>query len=165
AAELFLMDDGVLAACDPRLLQLLDEGAEVALCATDAEARGVAPAERGPRFGSQWDHACMIRDARTIVALTGVRPARSEPPDGPSRRVAVHLTRDARHPKTAQALRSAIGYASARLDVRVVVGLKARALVEHHDHPRDLLRALATLRALGCPLGPEPASADVEVVW
>jgi hypothetical protein len=170
-AELFLMDDGVLAARDPRLLALYDDGAEVVLCATDAEAHGLQPSARGPRFGSQWDHACMIRDARELVTLTGGPARRSRPPENAApRRVAVHLTREAGHPKTAQALRSAVGYAAAHLDVRVVVEPAAHALLDGDGHAPPIVRALAALRALGCAVATAcaedgAAACDVEVAW
>src|SRR5689334_23831325 len=101
------MDDGVRAASEARLVAAIDDGLEATLCAMDAEARGVAPVAGGPRFGSQWDHACMVRDARRVVAMTGGRIDDNDvdAPAGPGRRVAVRLTRDAKDPKTAQALR------------------------------------------------------------
>ncbi|HEX6836591.1 MAG TPA: hypothetical protein VF334_08465, partial [Polyangia bacterium] len=55
-AQLFLMDDGVRAAADSRLLAAIDDGLDASLCAMDAEVRGVAASAGGPRFGSQWDH-------------------------------------------------------------------------------------------------------------
>src|SRR5262249_28619707 len=72
-AQLFLMDQGVRAAAAPRLIAAIDDGLEAVLCAADAEARGVAPVAGGPRFGSQWDHATMVREAARVVAMTGGR--------------------------------------------------------------------------------------------
>jgi sulfur relay (sulfurtransferase) complex TusBCD TusD component (DsrE family) len=170
--QLFLMDDGVHAAVDARVRALLDEGAEIALCAMDAEARGLRESDGpafGVRFGSQFDHAVMMREARRVIALTGVGLAaddRTPARDG-TRRIAVTITRDARHYKTAQALRSAVGYAAADLHVTVRVGSQARALLAHHDHPPAILRALGTLRGLGHAIvsTDAPADADLEVTW
>jgi hypothetical protein len=169
-AQLFLMDDGVRAAGAPRLRAAIDDGLEAALCAMDAEARAVTPVDGGPRFGSQWDHAVMVRDAARVVAMTGGRIDDNEVDAAGPRRVAVRLTRDSGHPKIGQALRSAVGYAAADLAVIVVVEPPARALLAHEDHPPALLRALATLRGLGHRFVEVPAanvrvSCDVEVSW
>ena len=96
---LFLMDEGVRA--DVRALT--DGGVEVTLCAMDAEARGVKEDPHGARFGSQYDHAVMIRDARRIVSLAGGAIEDRTPPEG-MRHVAVRTGR-----KPAQALRAAVG--------------------------------------------------------
>jgi hypothetical protein len=167
-ATLFLMDEGVRAAGDPRLRALLDDGAEVSLCAMDAEARGIAADDRGPRFGSQYDHAVLVRDARRVVSLTGAgAPVEDHTPAGEgTRRVLVRLTRDARHPKIAQALRAAAGYAAVDLSVTVLVEPDASALLSHGDHPPQVLRAIATLRGLGHTItaGQAPP-ADVVITW
>lgn len=194
-AQLFLMDEGVRVAADPRLRAAIDDGLEASLCAMDAEARGVQPVSGGPRFGSQFDHAVMIRDATRVVAMTGGRIDDNEAFLAPEergfatgsgeavlleghaqargverRRVAVRLTRAAGHPKVAQALRSAVGYAAVELDVTLVVEPPARELLVHEGHPASLLRALGTLRALGHRVVEvaSPAtrvSCDVEVSW
>ena len=170
-AQLFLMDDGVRAAPAPSLLAAIDDGLDVALCAMDAEARGVAQVEGGPRFGSQWDHAVMVRDAARVVAMTGGRIDDSDGgAPGAGRRVAVRRTRNAAHDKTRQALRSAVGYATADLSVVVVVEPPARELLRHDEHPADVLRAIATLRGLGHRfvevVSPSTrVSCDVEVSW
>lgn len=171
-AQLFLMDDGVRAAGDPALRAAIDDGLDAALCAMDAESRDVVFVDGGPRFGSQWDHAVMIRDAARLVAMTGGRIDDNEilVPRGPGRRVAVRLTREAEHEKTAQALRSAVGYAAADLAVTIVIEPPARALLAHEDHPPSLLRAIATLRGLGHRfveiLSPsQRVSCDLEVSW
>jgi hypothetical protein len=178
-AQLFLMDEGVRAAADPRLRAAIDDGLEAALCAMDAEARGVAFVDGGPRFGSQFDHAVMLRDAVRVVAMTGGRIDDNEAAllheaararGVGRRRVAVRLTRAAEHPKVAQALRSAVAYAAVELDVTIVVEPPARALLAHDDHPAPLLRALGTLRALGHRLvevaSPSTrVSCDVEISW
>jgi hypothetical protein len=166
STHLFLMDDGVRLATDPRLVSLLDDGLDLTVCAMDAETRKVTPAD-GVRLGSQYDHAVLVRDASTIVALTGAGRDEHRPRAGERRVVAVRLTRDAHHKKTAQALRSAVGYAACGLDVFVVVDKAARALLRHDDHPPALLRALATLRGLGRPIvdSGEPRPFDVEVRW
>lgn len=70
---LFLMDDGVGYASDARLKALIDAGAEVALCAMDAEARGVSCAEAaaaGVLIGSQYDHARLLRDSEHFLSFT-----------------------------------------------------------------------------------------------
>jgi hypothetical protein len=165
---LFLMDEGVRAAGDARLRALIDDGAEVSLCAMDAEARAVAADDRGPRFGSQYDHAVLVRDARRVVSLTAAdTPIENHTPAGDgTRRVLVRLTRDARHPKTAQALRAAAGYAAVDLSVTVLVEPAASALLSHADHPPQVLRAIATLRGLGHRItaGQAPP-ADVVITW
>lgn len=186
-AQLFLMDEGVRAAGDPGLRAAIDAGLDAALCAMDAEARGIAPVAGGPRFGSQYDHAVMVRDAARVVAMTGGRiddndvaapapgdaPATGDPATGDpaaKRRVAVRLTRGPSHPKTAQALRSAVGYAAVGLAVTIVVEPPARALLVHDDHAPAVLRAVATLRGLGHRFVEVAATAtrvscDVEVSW
>ena len=137
----------------------------------DAEARGVAPLLGGPRFGSQWDHATMVRDAVRVVAMTGGRIDDSDgATPGPGRRVAIRLTRDAGNPKIAQALRSAVGYAAADLSVIVVVEPPARALLQHDEHAPAVVRAIATLRALGhrfveVATTNHRVSCDLEVSW
>ncbi len=169
---LFLMDDAVLGAHDPRLHALIDQGAEVSLCAMDAESRGITPRDRGPRFGSQYDHATLVRDSARIIALTGVRIDDSRPVRAGSRQVAIRITRDAHHAKTKQALRSAAGYAALDLQVTVLVEPAARALLAHTDHDALTLRAITTLRGLGhalmgatpglLPTGQQP---DLVVTW
>ena len=175
-AQLFLMDDGVRAAGDARLRAAIDDGLEAALCAMDAEARGVGHVDGGPRFGSQFDHAVMVRDAARVVAMTGGRIDDNEAalleaarPDA-RRRVALRLTRGPEHPKVAQALRSAVAYAAVELDVVIVVEPAARALLASDAHAPPILRALGTLRALGHRLvevaSPSTrVSCDVEVSW
>jgi hypothetical protein len=140
----------------------------------DAEARGIAPGAAlagGPRFGSQWDHATMVRDAMRVVAMTGGRIDDSDgAAPGPGRRVAIRLTRDANDPKIAQALRSAVGYASADLSVTIVVEPPARELLAHDAHTPAVVRAVATLRALGhrfveVATSNHRVACDVEVSW
>lgn len=170
-AQLFLMDEGVRAAGAPRLIAAIDDGLDATLCAMDAESRGVAPVAGGPRFGSQWDHAVMVREAARVVAMTGGRIDDSDgATPGRGRRVAVRLTRDARDPKVAQALRAAVGYAAADSSVVVVVEPAARALLASDEHAPALLRAIATLRGLGhrfveVATTNHRVSCDVEVSW
>jgi hypothetical protein len=170
-AQLFLMDEGVRAAGDARLAAAIDDGLDATLCAMDAEARGIAPTAGGPRFGSQWDHATMVRDAVRLVAMTGGRIDDSDgATPGPGRRVAVRLTREAHDPKIAQALRSAVGYAGVEMSVTVVVEPPARELLRHDEHARDVVRAIATLRALGhrfveVATSSHRVSCDIEVSW
>jgi hypothetical protein len=170
-AQLFLMDEAVRSAGEPRLHAAIDDGLEAALCAMDAEARGVTPSTGGPRFGSQWDHATMVRDAARVVAMTGGRIDDNEIVGAPApRRVAVRLTRDAADAKIAQGLRSAVGYAAADLAVIIVVEPPARALLAHDDHPAAVQKAIATLRALGhrfveVATSSHRVSCDLEVSW
>ena len=172
-AQLFLMDEGVRAAGEARLRAAIDDGLDASLCAMDAEARGIAPDTLigGPRFGSQWDHATMVRDAARVVAMTGGRIDDNDcATEGPGRRVAVRLGRDARDPKIAQALRAAVGYATAELSVIVVVEPPARELLLHDEHAPPIVRAMATLRALGhrfveVATSHQRVSCDIEVSW
>ncbi len=74
--SLFLMDDGVAYALDPRLALLVQAGVEVTLCAMDAEARGLSPKmietleAAGMRLGSQHDHARILRDSDRFLSFT-----------------------------------------------------------------------------------------------
>jgi hypothetical protein len=168
--QLFLMDDAVRVADHPLLAAAMSDGLEATLCATDAEARAVPPQCGGPRFGSQWDHAIMVRDAARVVAMTGERVSDARPVcGGADRRVAVRLARAADHPKTAQGLRTAVGYAACRLPVTVVVEPPAHSLLAPVPHPPSVARALATLHALArfIPVagGDDPVACDVEVTW
>jgi hypothetical protein len=170
-AQLFLMDEGVRAADAPALRAAIDDGLDASLCAMDAEARGLSATVGGPRFGSQWDHATMVRDAARVVAMTGGRIDDNDPGvPGPGRRVAVRLTRAAGDPKVAQALRAAVGYAAADLSVVVVVEPAARALLQRDDHAAPIVKAIATLRALGhrfveVATPNTRISCDIEVSW
>jgi hypothetical protein len=178
------MDDGVRAADAPALRAAIDDGLEATLCAMDAEARGITAATGGPRFGSQWDHAIMVRDAARVVAMTGGRiddnganeaneaavSSQLSAVSSRSRRVAVRLTREASHPKIAQALRSAVGYAGVEMAVILVVEPPARELFNREDHPPAVMRALSTLRALGHRFVEVDSTAtrvscDLEVSW
>ena len=70
---LFLMDDGVRYALDPRLAPLLRAGVEVTACATDAEARGLPAGvieSAGVLLGSQHDHAPLVRDSDRFLSFT-----------------------------------------------------------------------------------------------
>jgi hypothetical protein len=167
--QIFLMDDGVLAARDPRLRALLDQGADISLCAMDAEARSLSPDDGGPRFGSQYDHAQMIRDAARIVACTRAKIEESRPHVAERRRVQVSFTGDASDRATAQGLRAAVAYLGCDLRVGVVLEPAARALADR-DPPPELARHLATLRALDVVFFEPPGSGpppifDVRVSW
>jgi sulfur relay (sulfurtransferase) complex TusBCD TusD component (DsrE family) len=170
-ARLFLMDDGVRAAVDPRLRALVDDGLDAALCAMDAEARGVVEEDGGVRFGSQYDHAVLVRDATRLVAWTGhagdpvdVRPLPRTP-----RRVRVVVESPLR---AWQGLRAAAGYLAVDLAVEVALApTVAAALVDAAADEvadpvgragrRALRMFLATNRIVG--FGREPA--DVELRW
>jgi hypothetical protein len=170
-AQLFLMDEGVRAVGEARLRAAIDDGLDASLCAMDAEARGLVPVAGGPRFGSQWDHATMVREARRVVAMTGGRIDDNDgATPGPGRRVAVRLTRGAGDPKIAQALRAAVGYATAELSIIVVVEPPARDLLMSDAHSPQVVRAIATLRALGhrfveVATSSHRVSCDLEVSW
>jgi hypothetical protein len=167
-AALFLMDDGVALARDPRLAGLLAGGLDAALCAADAQARGLHDDGRGPRFSAQHEHARLVRDARRFVALCGVRVDDQRPRRDAGRTVRVRLTRPPDHPRTAQGLRSAVGYLAVDLTVEVRLEEAALALLLG-PQPDRVTRAVATLRAvprasLG-PAEPDAPPADVEVTW
>lgn len=71
--SLFLMDDGTGYAMDARVQPLLDAGVEVAMCAMDAERRGVdcvRAAAVGIVVGSQYDHARLVRDSDHFLSFT-----------------------------------------------------------------------------------------------
>jgi hypothetical protein len=158
-AHWFLMDDGIRAL--PALHDLIDSGSDVTVCATDAAGLEPVP---GVRYGSQYDHAVMVRTAARVIGLTGMglddhTPKRAE------RTVIVRVTRAA---KMAQALRSAVGYAGG--DLRVALLLEPDALSLATQPQAD--RALATLRSLDHPVvsvapGQYPARLrwDVEIRW
>jgi hypothetical protein len=157
----FLMDDGVRAI--EGLRSWIDRGADVTVCATDAAGLEPVP---GVRFGSQYDHAVMVRTARRLIALTGAgmddhSPKRAE------RTVIVRITREL---KLAQALRSAVGYAGGDLRVAVLTEPAVQQVIDHP--PAGAARALATLRSLDHPIVPVAAGEyparlrwDVEVTW
>jgi hypothetical protein len=158
-AALFLMDEAVRAAHEAPLRALLEAGADVSLCAMDAEAREVRALDGGPRFGSQYDHARLVRDAAEVVVLTPRRSAAFRPTHAAGRTVAVVLPADER--LAAQALRAAVGYAAVGLGVTVVTPDPA-ALIARTEPP--LARPLSTLRALGHQVAAS-AAADVEVAF
>jgi sulfur relay (sulfurtransferase) complex TusBCD TusD component (DsrE family) len=66
--RVFLMDDGVSVVGDPALAALAERGVELALCASDADARG-ACAPDVVTLGSQLDHAGFARDCDRWVTL------------------------------------------------------------------------------------------------
>ncbi len=162
-AQWFLMDDAVREL--PSLRQQIDAGADVTVCAADAAAFGVEPIA-GVRFGSQYDHAVMIRSVERVLALTGARiddhrPRRSE------RTVIVRVTRETR---LEQALRSAVGYAGGDLRVALLLEPAVQRAVEQPT--ASVARAIAALRGLDHPIvdvvaGEYPARLrwDVEVTW
>ena len=98
-------------------------------------------------------------------------------PQPAAKRVVVILRRDPQHPRTAQGLRSAVGYLTANLQLTIVLGGPAEALLP--DDPTlppalpVLRRHLDTLRALGHPvvlasridLCAVVAAADAVVTW
>ena len=70
---LFLMDDGVGYALEPRVTSFIDEGLEIALCAMDAEARGLdfrRAEAAGVIIGSQYDHGRLLRDSDRFLSFT-----------------------------------------------------------------------------------------------
>ena len=94
-----------------------------------------------------------------------------------AKHVVVVLHREPQHPRTAQGLRSAVGYLTANLRLTIVLGGPAEALWSSDCPPFPTLpllhRHLATLRALGHPVVLASASdlcalvagADVVVTW
>ncbi len=168
-ASVFLMDDAVEELANPRLASLLDAGHDLLYCATDAEARGAGEPLPGVRPGSQYDHARMVRDATRFIALTGGPRVDDHRPTGRRvRTVRVELTRAADHPKSAQALRTAVGYVGAGLRVCVALSTAATRLTEAHSQmSAAVARALSTLRALDhlvVPVDRAP-SCDLVVTW
>ena len=149
--RIFLMDDGVLAARE--LAPLIDDGVEIIACATDAEARGLAAGDTDVRFGSQYDHALMVRDATSLATFTGCGIDRVEIP---VKRVGIRLTRNL-HGKLHHGLRAALAYAALGMGVSVSVDEPARASLSHPE----LERALATLRRFGTSSG----TPDLEIRW
>jgi hypothetical protein len=174
-ARLFLMHEGVRAASDPRLRALVDEGLEAALCAMDAEARGVVEDEGGVRFGSQYDHAVLLRDAGRIVAWTGHRgdPVDARPAARARRRaVRVVIEAGPEEARAWQGLRAAAGYLAVDLDVEVaLLPTVAGALVDAAEREvadavgRAGRRALRAFVALGKLVGFGRGPADVELRW
>lgn len=71
AVRVFAMHDGVraLAAAPAAVAALLDDGVEVAACATSADRDGVALAPLGLAPGSQDDHAALVAGADRLVAF------------------------------------------------------------------------------------------------
>lgn len=94
-----------------------------------------------------------------------------------AKHVVVILRREPQHPRTAQALRSAVGYLTANLRVTLILGGPAEALLPLGLAPSPALPALArhlrTLQALGqrvvlassIELEAEVAAADAVVTW
>jgi hypothetical protein len=92
-----------------------------------------------------------------------------------AKHVVVLLRRPPQHPRTAQGLRSAVGYLTANLRVTVVLCGPAQALLaqEPCPAPPTLTRHLQTLRALGQTVAPQSAvdlgallaKADVVIPW
>lgn len=94
-----------------------------------------------------------------------------------AKHVVVILRRDPQHPRTAQGLRATVGYLTANLQITVVLGGPAEALLPGAGPPSPALPALRrhldTLRALGHPvvlassidLCALVAAADAVVTW
>ncbi len=94
-----------------------------------------------------------------------------------AKHVVVILRREPQHPRTAQALRSAVGYLTANLRVTLVLGGPAEALLQLCFAPSPALPALGrhlrTLQALGqrvvlassVELATVVAAADAVVAW
>jgi hypothetical protein len=94
-----------------------------------------------------------------------------------AKHVVVILRREPQHPRTAQALRSTVGYLTANLRITLVLGGPAEALLPPGGPPAPALPALGrhllTLRALGqevllasrIDLGALVAAADAVVTW
>lgn len=94
-----------------------------------------------------------------------------------AKHVVVILRREPQHPRTAQALRSAVGYLTANLRVTLVLGGPAEALLALGLAPSPALPALGrhlrTLQALGqqvvlasaIELEAVVAAADAVIAW
>ncbi len=119
-SRLFLMDDGVLAADDPRIDTLILDGNDVILCAMDAEARGVGEREGGPQAGSQYDHAVLVRDAARLVTFSrvGRDPSDSTVALTVPRQVLVEIA--APDALASSALRAAMAFGALGLEVTVL---------------------------------------------
>jgi hypothetical protein len=137
----------------------------VTVCATDAARLGVEPTP-GVRFGSQYDHAVMVRTAARVVAMTGAR-VEDHVPRRAERSAVVRITR---LEKVAQALRSAVGYAGGDLRVAVLLEPPAHSLLQQPTP--DAARAFAALRGLDHPIVavatgeiPPRLRWDLEVSW
>ena len=160
-AQWFLMDDAVHTI--EALRPWIDRGADVTVCATDAAGMEPVP---GVRWGSQYDHAAMVRTAQRLVALTGAG-LNDHSPKRTERTVIVRITRET---KLAQALRTAVGYAGGDLRVAVLTEPAVQAIIDRP--PPSVARALATLRSLDHPIVqvaeheyPVRLRWDVEVTW
>ncbi len=66
--RIFLMCDGVYQMMFPAVNDLVAQGAEVVVCAHNAEERGVARHE-GILWGSQYDLATMVAESDAYLAL------------------------------------------------------------------------------------------------
>jgi sulfur relay (sulfurtransferase) complex TusBCD TusD component (DsrE family) len=66
--RIFLMCDGVYQTMLPAVNNLAAQGAEVVVCAHNAEERGVGKQE-GVLFGSQFDLATMVAESDAYLAL------------------------------------------------------------------------------------------------
>ena len=66
---LFLMDQAVRWAGDPRVAGLLDEGCDVVACGLSVTRAAIACLP-GVVVGSQDDHAALVRRADRLVAFT-----------------------------------------------------------------------------------------------
>lgn len=68
AVSIFLMCDGVHNLQDKRFTSLIDKGVNVAVCAHNAEQRGVAQRE-GVVWGSQYDLASIVEESDRFLAF------------------------------------------------------------------------------------------------
>jgi len=67
--QIFLMCDGVYHILHQDLFTLIEKGAEVTLCAHNAQERGLEK-RPGIAFGSQYDLACMVAQSDSFLSLT-----------------------------------------------------------------------------------------------
>lgn len=66
--SIFLMYDGVYNVNKKELVELVDKGVNIAVCAFNCEQRKVGRVE-GILFGSQYDHACIANGVDRFISF------------------------------------------------------------------------------------------------
>lgn len=114
----FVMSSGVTALAV--LGESANHGAEITVCATDAAAYHIAATDwPGVVWGSQYDHARLLRDAPRFLADTGGQQSYLSTSVA-TRPIVVEITTPLSTPKADQALRTAIAYLGADLQASVM---------------------------------------------